>query len=235
MKPLQNILAAVSMLSLILIVLVTSAEVAIYGDFGFYEREYRKYGVLKELDMEMDDVMQVTHEMMDYLRGDREDLVVETTVGEKTREFFNDREKAHMVDVKGLFLGGLRIRTAAAAVFAVSILLLLLLKADIRKLLAKVFQIEVGILLLLSGAMAYLFTTDFTTYFYKFHEIFFDNDLWLLNPETDLMIRMLPEGFFFDFAMRIVIVFVTAMVVLLAGSVILRIRGKRREDKAVKE
>ena len=51
----------------------------------------------------MDDVMDVTEEMMAYLRGDREDLVVWTTVNGEKQEFFNDREKAHMVDVQNLF------------------------------------------------------------------------------------------------------------------------------------
>ena len=41
---------------------------------------------------------------MAYLRGNREDLVVDTVVAGKPREFFNDREKAHMVDVQNLFL-----------------------------------------------------------------------------------------------------------------------------------
>ena len=32
--------------------------------------------------------------------------------------------------------------------------------------------------------------------FRRFHGLLFTNDLWLLNPKTDLMIRMLPEQFF---------------------------------------
>lgn len=28
------------------------------------------------------------------------------------------------------------------------------------------------------------------------HEILFTNELWIMNPKTDLMIRMLPEAFF---------------------------------------
>ena len=36
----------------------------------------------------------------------------QTVNGEK-QEFFNDREKAHMVDVQNLFLGGLTLRFSA--------------------------------------------------------------------------------------------------------------------------
>ena len=46
--------------SLITAVLISSFEIAMYADFGFYQKEYEKYKVLPELDMEMDDVMHVT-------------------------------------------------------------------------------------------------------------------------------------------------------------------------------
>lgn len=58
----------------------------------------------------MDDLLSVTDEMMAYLRGNREDLHVFTTMGGEYREFFNAREIAHMEDVQGLFLGGLWLR-----------------------------------------------------------------------------------------------------------------------------
>ena len=67
------------------------------------KKEYAKYGVLNDVHMEMDDLLDVTDEMMAYLRGSREDLHVPTIVDGQPREFFNDREIAHMEDVRGLF------------------------------------------------------------------------------------------------------------------------------------
>lgn len=43
--------------------------------------------------------------------------------------------------------------------------------------------------------------SDFSAVFYRFHEIAFDNDLWLLSPDEDLLIRCLPEAFFFQMAL----------------------------------
>ena len=37
--------------------------------------------------------------------------------------------------------------------------------------------------------------------------LFFTNNLWVFDPETDYMIRMLPEGFFSDMVIRISEVF----------------------------
>lgn len=89
-------------------------------DPGYYEKEYTKYHVLNDLpEMTMDDLLDVTDQMMAFLRGKREDLHVYTTMGGEYREFFNDREIAHMEDVQGLFIGGLWLRRIGIAVTAV--------------------------------------------------------------------------------------------------------------------
>lgn len=70
MKKLHWFLGIICSFALIVVLLISSFEIAMYADFGVYEKEYEKYGVLEQLDMEMEDVMYVTHEMMAYLRGD---------------------------------------------------------------------------------------------------------------------------------------------------------------------
>ena len=107
MKKVQWFLGIVFSLALILVLLINSFQFAAYGDFGFYEKEYKKYDVVSDLDMELKDVMYVTYEMMDYLIGDRENLDVYTVVEGKEQDFFNEQDKLHMADVKNLFLGGL--------------------------------------------------------------------------------------------------------------------------------
>ena len=87
-------------------VLITSFEIAMYADFSVYQKEYEKYDVLSELDMTMDDVMYVTHEMMEYLRGGRAALSVVTTVEGKEQDFFNEQDRFHMGEVRELFIGG---------------------------------------------------------------------------------------------------------------------------------
>lgn len=41
---------------------------------------------------------------------------------------------------------------------------------------------------------------DFDSLFILFHRLAFTNDLWLLNPETDLLIRLMPTDFFVHYA-----------------------------------
>lgn len=204
-----KIVAILAMLLFIFVLLITSFEVAIYGDknYQFYEKEYEKYDVLKDLDMEMKEVMKVTSYMMDYLRGREQELSIETKVEGVEQDFFNEQDRLHMADVQNLFLKGLLFRNVAVGLCILLLLFLLYKKAKLRTLLPKAFGISFLIIVIISGIIGSLFYHDFTKYFTIFHEIFFTNDLWLFDYDTDYMIRMLPEGFFNDFLVRIGVVF----------------------------
>ena len=68
-EKMQNITAVFAMVILITALLLTSFQIAIYGDpdYRFYEKEYEKYKVKDSLHMEMADIMDVTDKMMAYL------------------------------------------------------------------------------------------------------------------------------------------------------------------------
>ena len=117
---------------LIVTLLITSVEAVTYWTPGYYEREYSKYNVTEDVHMEMDDLLDVTTEMMAYLRGNREDLHVPTIVDGQPREFFNDREIAHMEDVRGLFVGALVLRRICIVTAFVCVALLWLLEGRYR-------------------------------------------------------------------------------------------------------
>ena len=197
--------------ALMIILLISSFEIAMYADFGVYQREYEKYDVLSDLDMTMNDVMHVTREMMAYLRGDREALSVVTTVEGAEQDFFNEQDRFHMGEVRNLFIGGLNLRWGACAFAVVSLIILLATHADWKRVLARSWHIILavtgGAILILGIAVA----VDFNAVFVEFHHIFFDNDLWLFDPAEDYMIRMLPEGLFADMVVRIGVIFIIAL------------------------
>ena len=108
MKHLQRFAGILTAFCLMIILFFTSVEAVVYWTPGYFEKEYTKYQVLDDLpSMTMDDLLDVTDQMMAYLKGKRADLHVTTHMGGETREFFNEREIAHMEDVQGL-PGGLR-------------------------------------------------------------------------------------------------------------------------------
>ena len=82
-------------LCLMVTLLITSVEAVVYWTPGYFEKEYAKYNVTEAVDMTMEDLLDVTDQMMAYLRGKRADLHVDTTMGGVSREFFNEREIAH--------------------------------------------------------------------------------------------------------------------------------------------
>ena len=229
MKALRYFLGIVCSLAVLVTLLISSVELAVYGDFGYFEKEYAKYGVLDDVHMEMDDLMDVTREMMAYLRGDREDLHVMTVVGGEPREFFNEREIAHMEDVRGLFLGGLMLRRICIGLALACLVALILMKSNLKRLLPSAFQWGTGLFLAVLAVLALLISGDFDRYFVLFHKIFFTNDLWILDPATDLLINIVPEPFFMDTAARIGILFAILIGLVLAVSTGFRIYFHKKE------
>ena len=233
MKKVHTIIGTLAMLVLIFILLITSFHIAIYGDseYKFYEKEYEKYNVLESLNMEMSDVMEVTDLMMAYLIGEEPELSIVSMVDGKEQDFFNEQDRLHMWDVKNLFLGGLKLRAAAIPVFAILIVVLMALKADLKDILPKSYYRALAICAVLVALLAAFIMTDFNKVFVIFHEIFFTNDLWLFDPRTDYMIRMLPEGFFYDMVIRIGSLFVFGLVALgVFSRVMQRFLNKTKEQ-----
>ena len=216
MKQTQKVSAVIMMFLLIGVLLLTSFQVAIYGDsqYRFYEREYKKYQVADSLNMTMDHIMDVTDQMMAYLIGKKAELSVITDVDGETQDFFNEQDRFHMGEVKELFLGGLKIRNIMLVAVLLILILLAARKADMIKLLPRAYFVTLGITGVITVVLGGLFASDFDKYFRIFHEIFFDNDQWMFDPATDYMIRMLPEGFFYDFVFRIGGFFVESLAVL---------------------
>lgn len=231
MKQTQKISAVIMMFLLIGVLLLTSFQVAIYGDsqYRFYEREYKKYQVADSLNMTMDNIMDVTDQMMAYLIGNKAELSVITDVDGETQDFFNEQDRFHMGEVKDLFLGGLKIRNIMLVAVLLILILLAARKADMIKLLPRAYFVTLGITGVITIVLGGLFASDFDKYFRIFHEIFFDNDQWMFDPATDYMIRMLPEGFFYDFVFRIGGFFVGSLAALGVVSAVCIFREKRKK------
>lgn len=224
------VLSLLFSLSMMLCLLLTAAEVLLYRTPGWFEKEYDKYMVLEDVrgDMSMESALQVTEEMMDYLRGERNDLTVVTTIDGKRQEFFSNREKAHLKDCRALFLGGFRLRNITA-IISMGILGVLWFGRtqhpnrlpDFITLVPKI----TGVLLAITGLTALIVSGSFDRYFVVFHHLFFDNDLWILDPTKDNLINLLPEGFFSDTALRIGEIFLLMELAMCA--VFVGIRRKR--------
>lgn len=86
-------------------------------------------------------------------------------------------------------------------------MLFFLHRKELIKILPKMLCIGTGIFFAAALLIAGIISTDFSKYFVVFHKIFFSNDLWILDPSTDMLINIVPEPFFMDTALRIGITF----------------------------
>ena len=183
--------------------------------------------------MEMEDLLDVTTEMMAYLRGHREDLHVPTIVNGQPREFFSEREIAHMEDVRGLFLGAIAIRQGCLILILAALAILLYTKADLKRLLPRTLCAGTILFFAVLAMLAAIIASDFSKYFIVFHHIFFNNDLWMLDPRTDLLINIVPEPFFMDTATRIGVTYgisVLTVFLLCIGYLLLARKNSKNTD-----
>lgn len=217
MKYISHVLGILCAFCLMILFFITSVEAVVYWTPDYFEQEYRRYQVAETVQMEMEDLLEVTEEMMAYLRGRREDLHVPTIVNGTPREFFNEREIAHMEDVQGLFLKALLLRRICLITVILCFLFLITqCRQSVRTVLPRAICAGTGLFFALTALLAGIISTNFTKYFVLFHKIFFDNDLWILDPRTDLLINIVPEPFFVDTAARIAMVFAGMTALLFA-------------------
>lgn len=133
---------------------------------------------------------------------------------------FNAKEQAHMADVHSLFFH---------STWVCWMLLILsfgcLLQFDNNapwKSLPHMLTFRRTLIAILAAVTAViaLACIDFDSLFVLFHKVAFTNDLWLLNPQTDLLIRLMPIEFFISYAAIIGGVWLAGMVGLLILSTI---------------
>ena len=137
-----------------------------------------------------------------------------------------------MEDVRGLFVGALVLRRICIVTAFVCVALLWLLKADIALVVPRSVCWGTRLFFAIICVLGLVISTDFTKYFVIFHHIFFNNDLWMLNPDTDLLINIVPEPFFMDTAARIAATYgVSVLAVFAICLIILYYKTSAREPK----
>lgn len=204
MKWFVRTLGIIGSICLFIVLLINAFDYSIYYRPQFYKETFAKYQVTEYAQMEMSEVLKVSDYLIDYLKDDHASLEdFRAVVNEDERLFYSEKEILHMEDVKDLFMGGIRLRRICL-IIVVLILAGILWKQ--RAYAKTLIHCVIGTFLSLLGLAAVLagmIASNFSSAFTKFHKLFFDNDLWLLNPNEDWVIRLLPEGFFKDMVMVI--------------------------------
>ena len=220
-------------------IVALSALHAVGTDAVLYRREQTRAGILAEAGVSEEALRRLDGALADYLLGDEAALLpregepgpaLSATVFGKPQSAFNDRELSHLEDCARLFalLRKVRKRLIPWAILLVLLGARLLNRRGDIRLCALISPL---LPLLPLGAFALWAALDFDGAFVFFHRLLFDNDLWLLDPETDLLIRLCPEQMFQAMGARIALISlagIAGVVALIA--VLTAIWPKGKED-----
>ena len=127
----------------VMVLLFIITQTVIFASFfmPFFEwqfersREYRPFSgrnAIETIGIEKDELMRVTTELLDYMRGRRDTLDgIQAVVKGENREFFSDLEKRHMIDVRVLYDWVFAIRAVSAAFIFGVVLYLFAIKKNL--------------------------------------------------------------------------------------------------------
>lgn len=212
-----------------LIILITAIETASF-DKAFFMNQVNENNVVENTGIAEADMESVVTEILAYLRGTRSDFDIQAriTVNGVTSDtpvsIFNEQEMVHMDDVRALLNLALTLRNSAVLLFLIA--LVYLLKNNKMALIKGLFYgstIALVIILVIGG----IFTVNFDGAFTLFHQLFFTNDLWLMDPKTDLLIWIVPGPFFFNLIERMVLYAVIPLGITGIGTGILLLKKRK--------
>ena len=233
---LAAIALTVGLVALMLIAILTALH-AVGTDAVLYYSEQTKAGVLPEAGISEADLRDLDGRLAAYLAGDEAALnaggsVVQMPVFDRLQPAFNEREMTHMGDCFRLFqlLRKVRSRLVPWAVLLIVGGAYLLQNRRKARLAAWLSPL---ILLIPLGAFGIWAAADFDGTFSFFHRLLFTNDLWLLDPRTDLLIRICPEDMFMAMGLRIAAWSLAALIAIPAlATLITFIWPKNKQDEA---
>ena len=220
-------------ISTILIILSASTALMIYlsvlrsvaFDHDLYMSEFEKHNVYCDFGGRYD-IDNESALLIDYIRSGE---------GGLDSEFYNQKEKDHMVEVRQLFRTSGILLDIAVIVSIFSLALLIIIVKNLTANMSKKRQmawvknvfsnllISIGAVVDIIAVLFILLSLTFSTSFFRFHQLLFSTDTWMLNPATDNLIRMFPEAFFFDIFARIILFSLISGTILLAIGVFIKL------------
>ena len=210
----------INILSVLLVLIVPLITygfnfISIAFDQDLYTEEFSKYNVYENL--RNYDIENINNDVLNYLTNRKINLI--------ESDFFNQREKTHLLDVKILIQKVLTIYYYSIILFLLLFILLTFLYNYNFKLILK----RILIILLNGSLLTVLYTGlffilsyfNFNFVFDLFHKTFFSPGTFTFNPAFENIVVLYPQDLFFDFLINIVSNTILSSVVIFFFSVIL--------------
>jgi len=182
-------------------------------DSDFYKNEFQKYGIYNAL--RDYDVEKINEDVLNYYKFERTNALIDN-------DFFNDREKLHLLDVKNVIQGLTLFLTVSIFLFLLSLILFFVLlqfkvRIFLKSFLLLVFYsnlLSLSILILLFAVSA----INFDFIFNLMHETLFPIGTFSFDPEFEKIVVLYPENLFLDALVKIILHSVFSSVIALLAS-----------------
>jgi len=218
----------------------------------FYEQEFENNGVYAKYDKTLVNTQHDT--IMNYLVGKDKELKIkindeeinnekeDEVEGKENNKYgieintFSEQDILHLKDVKALMK---KVDYYAYMVVIVMLLLFGYLHKFRKKIIDKIFTkalFYAGVVNLIFLGLIWLASRNFEWFFTKFHELSFNNDLWMMNPNVDMLVNIYPEVFWINaFTKIITIILMISIIYVVVGSLGMYFVKKHEELKHRKE
>jgi integral membrane protein (TIGR01906 family) len=171
------------------------------NELRLYEYGFDKYEISQDTGIDSQQLTKVAQHLIDYFDLRTDSVQIEVTKNGIKFNLFNERELIHLGDVRSLIQRDYWVQRGIFLLMIICALILFFgFKSGWRTLVRSLYWgsvITLGLMIFL--ALWALF--GFERFFILFHLISFSNQYWMLNPATDYLIRLFPEGFFYDAAL----------------------------------
>jgi integral membrane protein (TIGR01906 family) len=183
------------------VVVVTGSIRLEVSNIRLYESGFNKYDISEETGIDDTELRSVALHLIDYFNLKTGSAQIMVMRSGETTDLFNSKELAHLQDVRDLIqLDYLVLRITIILMIMCAVILVFLSAERFRRLMEGLFW---GCVVTLTGVviLALWAMFGFDRFFLLFHLVSFSNDLWILDPATDYLIRLFPGGFFYDAAL----------------------------------
>jgi integral membrane protein (TIGR01906 family) len=169
-----------------------------------YTYGFNKYDVSQTTGLPDTELQKAADGIISYFNSGEEFINVTVLKDGHPFQLLNQREAIHLKDVKGLFwlVYYILLGTLIYVLFYV-IIHFFWRKGKYSHLLTWRVIGGSGLTLVLMLVFGIAVAVNFELVFLQFHVFSFANDFWQLNPSTDHLIMLFPDGFWFDSAVFI--------------------------------
>lgn len=165
-------------------------------NLNFYKNFYSKGNLTANIGTTSDELINNTSNLLDYLNGK----------AELNTSWFSEKDILHMKDVKILYSVSFYTMIFFIAIFIIStILIIFLYKNCTMFYITRTFNKTLLAFIVLIIVLASIISYNFNSFWIRFHQLLFSNDLWLLSPDESNLIKMVPEEFFISLITTIIL------------------------------